>query len=90
MRTLLKGLGFEIDEWDTFGRPYDSKEREHIYNKEVNIQDYTDTRWSIENRGYFFEVIYGKKKVFLLIHTNEDKQSKISKILNPFIKKVSR
>ncbi len=85
IRNLLRELGFEECEWEHFGRPIDKKQGEPILNKEENIKKYIDERIGFDNEEYSIEVIFGKDKVFLIIHTETNKQQKISKILDKFI-----
>ncbi len=85
VRDLLKHLGFEVYEWDGYGRPTDKKWNEPIFNKEMDIKTFTDLRNVLERDEYYIEIIYGKDRVFLTIHTEKDRQQKISKFMNKFI-----
>jgi hypothetical protein len=81
IRDLLKELGFEKYEWDAFGRPEDPEYHEPIFDQENNIGDYNDRRTSYEKNEYYIEIIFGRDKVFLMIHTQKDRQQKIVDIL---------
>jgi hypothetical protein len=85
IRNLLRELSFEEWEWNRFGRPIDKKYGEPILNKEENIKKYVDEIMGFDNKEYSIEVVFGRDKVFLIIHTKTDKQQKISKILDKFI-----
>lgn len=87
VRGLLKELGFKKFEVEAFGRPLDKKWGEPIYNKEGKIKDYTDKRYMFEEKEYHIEIVFGKDRVFLMIHTEKDRQRKLSKFLSKFVKK---
>ena len=84
IRNLLKELGFENEKYEDFGRPVD-RYSEPIFDKEENINEFTDTNQSFENKEYFIEIIFGKDKIFLTIHTEKDRQQKIAKLLSKLI-----
>lgn len=86
IRELLKWLKFPEYEWDGFGRPRDKKWGESIYDEEENIKKYVDVRCAFENDGYYIEVVFGKDKVFLMIHTDKNRQQKLSRFLRKFFK----
>ncbi len=86
MRNLLKDLGFDISTYESFGRPTDKKYGEPIQDQEEEIKKYTDEKFKFQNDEYFIEVIFGKNKVFLMIHTESDRQSKLIDILNKYCK----
>jgi len=86
IRALLKQIGLKKYEWDAFGRPTDKEYGEPLFNQEIDIKDYTDRRFAFGNEEYFIEIVFGKNKVFLMIHTKTDKQKYISKILSNFIR----
>lgn len=85
IRELLKWLKFKKYDWDAFGRPIDKKFKEPIFSKEDNIKTYTDEKYIFEKEEYYIEIIFGKDNVFLMIHTEKDRQQKLSKFLNQFI-----
>ncbi len=72
---------------DSFARPIDKKRGELLYDKEDDIKDYTDRHYSFTNekKQYSIELIFGKNKIFLIIHSNTDKQQEISEIIYKFI-----
>jgi len=86
-RSFLKELGFKDYEWISFGRPCDKKWREPLLNKENRINACVDERHVFGNEEYFIEIIFGKEKVFVLIHTEKDRQQKIANIMKKYIKK---
>ena len=86
LRQFLK----EIGAWymgDSLGRPLDKKSGESIYGKEESIKNYIDKEFRFHNKEYCIDIIFGKSRVFLFIHTKKDKQQEITKIINKFIKK---
>ena len=85
VRHLTKEL--HTGEGDIFGLSKD-KWGGIIWDKEENIRRYTDERFSFEDEAkeYYVEVVFGKDRVFLMIHTKKDEQQKIAGILNKFIK----
>ena len=95
IRALLKELDFKTYKtykwdtvgwkWNAFGRPVDKKWGEPIYNKEEDIKKYIDRRYVFEKDEYLIEIVFGKEKVFLMIHTDKDKQQKLAKFMNRFI-----
>jgi hypothetical protein len=84
IRALLEKIGFEAYDYGSFARPRDSY-GEPISDKEDDIKDYTDRREVFEKNGYYIEIIFGKEKVFLMIHTDSDKQEFLAKFLSQFI-----
>lgn len=86
-RGLLKKVGFQHEyEWNTLGRPVDKKCGDIIFKEEENIEEYIDRREVFEREGYFIEIVFGKDKVFLMIHTEEDKQEELSSFLSKFFR----
>ncbi|MEK6903746.1 MAG: hypothetical protein AABW64_03820 [Nanoarchaeota archaeon] len=72
----------DVEEWDAFGRPEDSQSHEPMFNQEKNIKTYTDLRTAFEQDEYYVEIVFGKDKVFLMVHTEKDRQQKIANILS--------
>ncbi|MBU0980855.1 MAG: hypothetical protein KJ709_08690 [Nanoarchaeota archaeon] len=85
IRNLLEELRFEGSESESFGRPED-KDGNPIFNEVDDVKDYIDRRFKFEKEGYYIEVIFGKDKVFLSVHSDEDMQDEITAILRKFIK----
>ena len=84
-RKLLEQLGFQEYEFEALGKLMDKKKGEYT-NKEEPIKNYTDWRIAFQlNEGYL-EFIFGKEKVFLLIHTKKDMQQEFSKLIFKCIK----
>nr|MBI4156736.1 hypothetical protein [Candidatus Woesearchaeota archaeon] len=80
-RQLLDGLGFEKHDYSAFGIPIDKKWGEPIPNKEENIKNYIDSRYSFKNKEYYVDIIFGKEKIFLMIHTEKDEQQKLARLI---------
>ena len=80
-RRLLVNLGFGEEESTypiySFGRPSD-KHGEPITNKEENIKFYGDRDYFFENGKYRINLLFGQKKIFLIINSNKDQQKAIS------------
>ena len=72
----------DVEEWDAFGRPEYSQSHEPMFNQEKNIKTYTDLRTAFEQDEYYVEIVFGKDKVFLMVHTEKDRQQKIANILS--------
>jgi len=85
-RKLLKLMGFQNYELEAFGRPIDKKWGEPIYDEEENIKKYTDKRYAFEKDECYIEIVFGKDKVFLMIHTEKNRQQELSKFLSKFFK----
>jgi hypothetical protein len=86
VRELLKELGEPYYEWNAFGRPRDKKWWESIYSEEEDVEGYTDRSFAFEGKDCYIEIVFGKERVFLMVHTEKDMQKKITKILSKFIK----
>ena len=87
VRAILKDIGYPVIEWKGYGRPVDKKFREPIFSKEEKIEEYVDKMQNFGFKGKeHIEIIFGKDKVFLMIHTKKDKQQRFSKIIDKFIK----
>lgn len=82
-RKLLDKLGFEEKEYGYLGRPLD-KNHEPINNKDDDINKYTDVRYAY-GEDCFVEIVFGKEKIFLLIHTKKDSQEIISAVLKELV-----
>ena len=80
-RAMLKVLEFDKYEWDELGRPYDIKIREPEFDKELDINEFTDTMKVLEREGIVVHIIYGKDKVFMIINTKKDKQELFKKVI---------
>ena len=83
-RQLLKSLGFKEYEYSAFGSLIDKKWGEPIPNKEENIKNYIDDRYSFKNKEYHVEIVFGKEKIFLMIHTEKDEQQKLARLIKKF------
>lgn len=84
VRELLKEL--EFGDWNTFGRPLDKEFGETIYNEEEDIKKYMDRIYTFEKGEYCIEIIFGKDKVFLMIHMEKNRQQKLLRFLSKFIR----
>src|SRR3989344_5670757 len=82
VRDLLKELEFEHYEWNGFGRPRECQYDEPLSDEDEDIKKYTDEMFTYEKEDDYIEIIFGKDKVFLIIHTQKNQQRKISKIIN--------
>ncbi len=86
LRQFLKEIGIKDYEEYGFGRAVDKKTGDSILNKEENIKNYIDKEFRFNNEEYCIDIVFGKSKVFLFIHTEKDKQQEIANIINKFIK----
>ncbi|MDP2925790.1 MAG: hypothetical protein Q8N99_05455 [Nanoarchaeota archaeon] len=86
-RKLLVDLGFGEEssniEIYSFGRP-PGDDGEYILTKEEDINDYIDRHFYFENNNFRIDVVFGKKKIFLVINSDKDKQEKISEKVQKF------
>lgn len=87
VRALLKELGFDEYKANEFGRPVDKKYGEIVMNDEINVKEYTDKRFALDKEDMLVEVVFGKGKVFVSIHSEKDMQQKISNVVKKFVKK---
>ncbi|MFH0936137.1 MAG: hypothetical protein V1815_00470 [Candidatus Woesearchaeota archaeon] len=86
-RKLLVDLGFGEESSNIeiygFGRP-SGDDGEPILTKEENINDYVDKHSYFENNEFRIDLVFGKKKIFLIINSDKDKQEKISEKVQKF------
>lgn len=85
VREFLGELGFEECEYDEFIQKWDKKKGE-LSKKEESIKKYSDVRQTFERPDFLIEFIFGKEKVFLLIHTKKDMQQEFSRLVFKFLK----
>ena len=87
LRQLLKEIGIGQYTYESFGRTTNKKTGEPIYDKEEKIKSYIDQAVRFDNKEYCVDIVFGKSRVFLFIHTEKNKQKEIARITNKFIKK---
>ena len=87
IRELLKELGFESI-WDDFGRPYNFKKHDYEYDKEDDIKNniYIDSEFVFSNKEYYMQIVFGKRKMFIMINTKKNRQQKIASFFKKFVK----
>ena len=77
---FLDVLEFQECEYDCFIKKWDKKKGE-VSKQEESIKKYIDVRQTFERPDFLIEIILGKEKVFLLIHTKKDMQQKFSNLV---------
>ena len=85
VRNLDVNLTHNI-EFSEFGSK-SNDEASSDYGVDVDIKEYVDRIFHFSNGGksiYSIDVVFGKDRIFIIIYTQEDKQNKISKLLNKF------
>src|SRR3989344_5253407 len=82
---FLDMLEFQECEYDCFIKKWDKKKGE-ISRQEESIKKYTDVRQTFGHSDFLIEIIFGKEKVFLLIHTKKDMHQKFSNLVFKYMK----
>ena len=87
LREFLKWMNVWGEEVIRFGKPCDAK-GEPLYNDpDEDIQTYVDCKETFGNEeNDHIDIIFGSKKVFLLINTAKDKQQEISIFFSAYVK----
>lgn len=68
-----------------FGRPF-GKDGEPDTTKERGINEIVDEHYFFGNKEYVIDLVFGNRKIFLIIKTGRDKQKKISEKIQKFCK----
>ena len=81
LREFLKNFGIEGSEAEGIGRPID-KIGEYNIKKELKIRNYSDKYVYFQTKDYDIDIVFGKNRVFMFIHTKKDMQNALSKLIN--------
>ena len=82
-REIMKELKMIPLEYESFGRPLD-KNGEPRFGKEDRVKEYTDRIYHFENKNHLMEIVFGKDRIFLQIHSKNPK--KISEMMLKYFK----
>ncbi len=69
----------------SFGRPF-GKDGEPDTTKERNINEMVDEHYLFENKEYVINLVFGNRKIFLIVKTRRDKQREVSEKMRKFCK----
>ena len=84
-RKMLKALGEDGETAEGFGRPMKRNNYEYNLKKEYKINRHTDKHYYFIAGDYLIEVVFGKNRIFVSIHTKKDRQKEIARIIKKLI-----